>query len=163
MKPRMCPEELAVARAARTGQWNDLLRDHAARCATCREVLQATRWMGSLAQASDERSTLPAAERVWCAALLAQKQADVERAQRPLLLAEMFIAMLGLAAVSWLAWHGLEIGFWLTDWFARGLLPQPWTGLATVSPVRPALSAALAALVLTIVALLVAQPLLGED
>jgi hypothetical protein len=162
MKPQVCPEEFAVSRAGRTGQWNDLLRDHAAHCATCREVLLATRWMGSLAQVSDASDRLPDAERTWCAALLAQKQAEVERAQRPLLVAEALIVLLGLGALGWLSWHALETGLWLTEWLARGLLP-PWAASVGAAPVRPALSGALAALILVIASWLVAHPLLGED
>ena len=162
MKPSICPEEFAVSRAARTGQWSDLLREHAAVCAICREVLLTTRWMGSLAEARDERSALPDAERAWCAALLAQKQTEVERAQRPLLVAEAFIVLLGLGALGWFSWHAPETGYWLTEWLARVLLP-PWVGVASAATVRPALSATLAALILVIVSWLIAHPLLGED
>ena len=162
MRLEICPEEFAVSRAARTGQWNDLLREHAAGCATCREVLLATRWMESFAQVRDAQPSLPDAERAWCAALLGQKQAAMERAQRPLLVAEVLIALLGLGALGWFSWHALETGLWLTEWLARAL-PPPWTGLAAVAPVRSAASATLAALILVIVSWLIAHPLLGED
>jgi hypothetical protein len=105
---------------------------------------------------------LDGAERAWCAALLAQEQAEVERAQRPLLVAEAFIVLLGVGALGWLSWHALETGLWLTEWLARGLLP-PWAAAVGAAPVRPALSGALAALILVIASWLVAHPLLGED
>jgi len=70
----MCSQEMAVAKAARTGEWNDSLESHVTGCVNCKEVMQTVRAMRSLAAAPDGESSMPEATRLWCLALLEQRQ-----------------------------------------------------------------------------------------
>ena len=162
MKEMICPRESAVARAARSGVWEESLTTHTAGCGICQEVVAATRSMQSLAEGPEANRSLPDADLLWCSALLAQKQAEADRARRSLALSQAAPLLLtALAFAGWLAWHWPEIQRWPAGFFA-GLQPlwqtlgsAPYLGLALFSP--------LAAVILALVVILVAHPLLSED
>jgi len=162
MKQAMCPHETAVAKAARSGLWDQSLKTHMAGCTTCREVVAVTRSMQSLAEGPEANRSLPDADLLWCSVLLAQKQAEADRARASLALSQAAPLLLtALAFAGWLAWHWPEIQRWPAGFFA-GLQPlwqtlqfAPYLGLALFSP--------LAAVILALVVILVAHPLLSED
>src|SRR5712691_4643113 len=88
MREKICSQENAVARAARTGLWDKALRDHAAACTACQELVVAVTAMESLVSRSENNSERPDAGWLWRKALLEQKQAEADVAQRPLRVAQ---------------------------------------------------------------------------
>ena len=166
MSKAMCSLEMAVAKAARTGEWNDSLEAHLAGCASCREVMQTVRAMRSLTAAPDGESSMPEATRLWCLALLEQRQLEAARARRALVSMEFASsALMALGCVGWLAWYWPQLAAQLTAW-QTNLWPQLWQAawfLAGESPALAARPALMLALLLVAGAILLAQPLLAED
>ena len=110
MSRSMCPQEAAVLRAARTGEWPEALAAHAAQCRHCREIADTARWMQALAQSSEKNPALPDAKLVWWRAQLAEQRAKAERTRNALgwlEIASGTVVPLGLA--GWVAWHWYEI------------------------------------------------------
>lgn len=103
-----CPQEDSVVKAARTGLWNELIREHLLKCSLCREVAAAAGLMRELANSSAEDGPLPQASLLWWKYELAQRYARSERAQRPIRVMEGLSAGLLLLA-TWVAMT------WLTD------------------------------------------------
>lgn len=161
MKQKSCPQEAAVARAVRAGQWEEALRAHAAGCTYCREVAQAAGWMQSLARSPEEEAALPGAGLVWWKAQLAQKLEEAERAQKPLrvmtAVAEAVAALgvTGLAAWNWPLVQGLLIGL------LASLSPELWTALEPAVFAWVALP--LVVVILSVIAMVIAYPVLGEE
>ena len=126
MKQIICPQEAAVARAVRTGHWQASLQAHAAGCAVCREVVVASRWLQALTQSSETNRALPDAGLLWWKAQLVQKQAQAERAQKPLEWVGVFAeTILVVGPAGWFAWYWRELQGPLTG-LTASLLPQVW-------------------------------------
>ena len=168
MREKICSQEIEVARAARTGVWDSTVQDHAAACAVCTELVIAVTAMQSLVTGFEKDSKLPDAGWLWRTALLEQKQAEADRVQRPLRLAQFSSVPTILALVGWIAWHWAQteeyvlaqLTVWQTGWWAR-----PWqafwlfvTGASQLSLNRPFLLV----LLLAIAIVLAARPLLAE-
>ncbi|OFV95328.1 MAG: hypothetical protein A3H94_02370 [Acidobacteria bacterium RIFCSPLOWO2_02_FULL_60_20] len=166
MSKAMCSQEMAVAKAARTGEWNDSLESHVTGCVNCKEVMQTVRAMRSLAAAPDGESSMPEATRLWCLALLEQRQLEVARARRALVSMELATsALMALGCVGWLAWYWPLLTAQLTAW-QTNLWPQLWQAAWFLAGEAPALASRPAlwlALLLAAGAILLAQPLLAED
>lgn len=167
MSEKFCSQEMAIAEAARMGRWNESLEAHVAGCANCRELMHTVRAMQSLALSPGRDSSLPEATRIWCLALLEQKQQETARARRWLVAVDYTTTLLlVLGSVGWLAWYWPEIQWQLTAW-QTSLWPQLWQAawfLAEQTPMfasSPAVSVLL--LLLAAAAILLAQPLLAED
>jgi len=161
MRQVICPHEAAVARAARSGLWEESLKTHIAGCAICREAVAATRSMQSLAENPEANRSLPDADLLWCSALLARKQAEADRARRSLALSQAAPLLLtALVFAGWLAWHWSEILRVPAGFFAG---PQPLWRAFESAPYLLALLSPLAAVILALVVMLVAHPLLSED
>ena len=176
MKQAICPPEGAVLRAARTDQWEGSLKSHVAECASCRELVQTTRWMQTLAQRSETDMLMPDAGLLWWKAHLAQIHAHAEQAQKPLVVVEVIseaaiaLAPIALALAGWLTWNWSEAQGWVTKLLA-GLLSQLWkadwlAGWAVTSSlpaISPFVVLSLIVTVLSLAVILVAYPLLSED
>jgi hypothetical protein len=158
---KICSQEAAVTRAARSGQWSDELQAHAVGCTVCKEIVQTVLAMQSLAAPAAMTSRLPDAELLWRRALLAAKQAEVRRTQRPLRIAEYAsCVVIALAFGGWLAWYWPAWQPQFSGWqasVAPQVLQLSWFLLGP----SQGLSATTAALV--IAAALAAYPLLAED
>ena len=183
MKQAVCPQEEAVSRALRTGLrmdqidlWKGSVQGHVAECAICREMVLTSRWMHTLAQRSEEKFTLPDANLLWWRAHLSQKQAEAERAQKPLEVIEVVseaaiaLAAIALALAGWLTWNWSEVPgvitkllvrllsqLWEADWLAA------WAVTSSLPVTSPFVVLPLLVTVLSLVVLLVAYPLLAED
>ena len=110
MKRMNCAQEAAVARAVRTGNWEESLTTHAAACAVCQEITQTAGWMQALARSPETISTLPDASLLWWKARLSEKQAKAEKAQEVsewVEIASVTAILIGLAA--WVTWNRLAI------------------------------------------------------
>jgi hypothetical protein len=155
MSQFVCPQEAAVAQAARTRRLPEPLAAHAAKCEHCRGIAQAAQWMQSLAQNSERTSGLPEANLVWWRAQLAEQRKKAARTQGALewlAFASGATVPLGLAAwVVW-NWYGIQAA-------AGGLLIAvvPQFSLAVVS------LAALAPALLFLGAISLAYPLLARE
>lgn len=116
MKYEECPHEHLVHQAVQSGQWEESVTRHVDTCASCREVVQITRWMQTMADASEVRASLPDPSLLWLKAQFLEEQATREQAFRPLML-------VGTAALGWataipagaLAWYWAEIQTLLHD------------------------------------------------
>ncbi len=140
-----CEREGAVWRGARTGQWGPGLREHAAGCGICREVVAVTQGLAALREDAPALEALPGARQIWWrAGWLRSKQA--EAAIRPVQRYRRFAAV-GVAASVLAA----GLSYWTS---AAHWIPVPqgqWTvfGLAL-----PAATVALAAVALAGLAVL---------
>ena len=124
MNPISCPQETRVARAARTGCWDDFVRAHVLQCAFCREVAAIAGWLGSLAEGG--QSALPNAEQVWLQARLLAVESKKERALRPLIVAELVArAASALALAGGIAWIWISALSWAKTFPASGLTFAP--------------------------------------
>jgi hypothetical protein len=130
MSVKNCPKESAVAKAARSGDWDEALRAHASQCRVCREVKDAARWMHAFSSDASEVRDLPDPAMLWRRApwqeKLLERQAQAEKARLVLAWAEflpLLVAGLGLAV--WAMWNGQAVetaSAWLVAW----LSPQTW-------------------------------------
>lgn len=102
---RYCEHEQEVARAVRTGFWSPELREHAERCEACTESMLVASWLMETEQQAEV--TVPEAGLVWWKAERRMRRERVERALRPVLIAERVSAAAVLAALTvsavWLA------------------------------------------------------------
>ena len=95
MSDQSCDKEAAVIRAARTGQWEPMLRTHLDSCAGCREAVKLAAAMKSLVLAeSDQTPATPDPQRVWLKAAFAERQ---KRSARITQLAGFVYAVLAAA------------------------------------------------------------------
>lgn len=86
-----CKREAAVWRSTRSGDWEPGLREHAASCPICGEVVVVTRGLASLREDSPALDALPDPHQIWWRARwLRSKAAD--RAIRPVRLYQRFAA-----------------------------------------------------------------------
>ncbi|MBI3933261.1 MAG: hypothetical protein HY316_01130 [Acidobacteria bacterium] len=133
MKQTACPQELAVARAARTGHWEESLRVHAAECTLCRQVAATSRWMRALANAPEANHSLPDPSLLWWEAQVAERQAQAERTQKPLEWAAVFAeAILIAGPAGCFAWYWQDIERILMQSLLAAV-PQIWNAAWTAA------------------------------
>jgi len=166
-----CSEEGVIARAIRSGEWNESLEAHARECETCRSVRQAAQWMQALAPASlleaGEQTNLPDPQVLWLRAQISERQAAAERVHRSLQWVEVACAMVICAGLGvWLVWDWGEVGGAIGDgmnWALFESWPALWNSLYAYGPVNAPIlfSSALAAIALVAVA--IAYPLLARE
>jgi len=171
-----CSEESAVARAVRSGEWDESLEAHVRGCGTCRSVRQAAQWMQALAPESQlgarEQTNLPDPQVLWLRAQISERQAAAERAHRIMQLVEVVCAMVICAGLGiWLVRDWSEVGGAIGDgmnWVLFEAWPAVWNslytyGLYAYGPVNTPIlfSSALAAIALVAVA--IAYPLLARE
>jgi hypothetical protein len=118
MKIEQCDREQAVLDALLSGRWatawGEEIRQHAASCAVCSEVVlvaDALHREENLAQAEPR---LPSAGFVWWRAQLAARRAAEQRAAQPIALVERAAQALGaLSAFGLGVWQWPRIASWL--------------------------------------------------
>ncbi len=128
MKQASCPHEADVLKAARAGEANESLRDHAAECARCRDLLQVVTFMKRLDAAEEKQARLPDPELVWLKAQVLARQAQKERALKPLVFVEAAgQAVAALAVGAFLTWKwplvtavAADLGrqYWGLEWLS---------------------------------------------
>jgi hypothetical protein len=162
-----CPQEDSIAKAVRTGYWNESLEAHAAACSRCREAMLAAQAIQSLAVVPESHDTMPSASRLWCLALLEQRQRQATRARRSLAAVNLGIsAMLVLASAGWLVWHWPELQSQLAAWrlnFWPQLWRVTWFVVEQVLPLASFPSTLALILLVGAGAFLLARPLFAED
>ena len=169
MSHTSCSQESAIARAVRTGEWNEALRAHLRDCATCRGVQEAARWMRALAPqlSAQSQNDLPDPQILWLRAQLSEKQAAADRAQKALQWVEIACITAACAGLSiWLVWSGNGIGGEIGDglgWALFDAWPALWTNLYAYGPASAPIlfSSALAAI--SLLAIGAAYPLLARE
>lgn len=171
MSHTSCSEESAVARAIRSGEWNESLEAHVHLCGTCRSVRQAAQWMQALAPApqlgAPGQTDLPDPQVLWLRAQISARQAAAERAHRGLQWVEVVCAMVICAGLGvWLTWNWSEVGGGIGDgmnWVLFESWPALWNSLYAYGPVNAPIlfSSALAAI--SLVAVAIAYPLLARE
>lgn len=112
MNPHSCLHEAEVARAARSGIWDEGTSTHAASCDRCREVALVTGWMIRAGGAPDGApSRLPDPRQIYHTARNAAALKKYEAALRPLAIAELVLRgalVLALALGMLWAWIALR-------------------------------------------------------
>jgi hypothetical protein len=124
MNQTSCPQETAVCQSARLGEWGEALRAHVASCPVCKEVVQTSLWMRSLAQGLD--GELPDAALLWRRAhmskRLGEKQAEVERTRNLIeWLEEVSLVVGSIGVACWAIWNRDALEAALT-WFSPQVL-----------------------------------------
>jgi hypothetical protein len=118
MKIEHCDREQAVLDALASGRWatawGEEVRQHAASCAVCSEVVLVAEALRREEQLSEAEVRLPSAGLVWWKAQLAARRAAEQRAAQPIALVERAAQALGaLAAFGLGVWQWPRIiGWW---------------------------------------------------
>jgi hypothetical protein len=123
MKATRCVEERKILYATWTGRWDDSSKAHLSECADCRETAETAGLLCKLA-ADDRESSFPDAEKVWWDAQIADRERIVEKALRPLAVANFSAAIILVLLVTAALLRGLQV--FSSDWLpknAQGILP----------------------------------------
>lgn len=89
-----CPFESAIVEADRTGRWNSTLQSHAAACSNCQEALLVAHALRDDEAASMAEVRLPPAGLLWWKAQIQARRAALQRAARPIDIAEQLATIL---------------------------------------------------------------------
>lgn len=126
-----CTREREVAELVERGQWPHAcpkdLRDHAAGCRVCAEVVLIKQVLRREKTEAMARPTLPSASALWWRAQLRRRNEALEKIARPILGAEIFATlMLVVVALCGLGW----------EW-RRGIDWRAWFGSLHLDALRP--------------------------
>lgn len=148
MTGRTCDKERAVRSMVRSGQDDPALRDHLARCESCRQDAEVAAWMIAFADLPTEPARLPDPGMLWWKAQLLQRWDAQRRAAEPIEQGLRFQVGLGAAACAALVyWLWPEVQAWaarLTSADLTALAPSSPGGLLTVVAIGGLLAAATA-------------------
>jgi len=164
-----CPQESAVIRAVRTGEWSESLEAHLHECAICGGVQEAARWMQALgpATAQEAQEGLPDPGILWLRAQLSERQAAAERAHKFLQWMEIACVAAACAGLGiWLLWSWDEIGGGIADrvgWALFEAWPALWSNLDVYGPVNAPILFSSAVVAISLVVLGVAYPLVAWE
>ncbi len=116
MKLEQCDREQAVLDALTSGRWatpwGEEIRQHAASCAVCSEVVLVAQALRREEHSAEAR--LPSAGLVWWKAQLAARRAAEQRAAQPIALVERVAQAVGaLSAFGIAVWQWPRIAGWL--------------------------------------------------
>lgn len=155
-----CRLEADVIRAAEEGSWTDALRRHVAECADCEAASAVARWMSDFSRVDERKHILPDPTVLWLKAQIMRGATGVERASKPMTVAQIAAYLLVAAG-----WTGLLTWRWdaLTRWFEN---LNPARALADSAAGAASLSATffLCVLVLSSVTIVVAMhTILAEE
>ncbi len=120
-----CEREPLVIEAARSGQWDDELRNHAASCPVCADSLLVAPFLEGLAGRDRRESSVPEAGRVWWKAQLLARREAVKRVDEPITILERvafacaFLSLVGLGIWRW-DWIGDRLRGFADVWPASG-------------------------------------------
>ena len=133
MKIEHCDREQHVIDALKSGRWagpwGEEIREHAAGCAVCSEVVTVANAMRGEDELAQAELRLPSAGLVWWKAQLAARRAAEQRATEPIAWAERLAQFLGVLTVIGLAlWQWPRIAGWLGG--TKDLARVPTTGVA---------------------------------
>jgi hypothetical protein len=150
-----CGHEDAVSKAQRRGELPERLATHVAECAVCREIVEAARWMRSVAHDTARIDNVPAAELVWSRARYAERMEQAARKRRTLEWAEICSgAAVPVGLAGWVAWNWYGVEAQAAQ-LLEGQLPQFPLAIYAIANVAPAL--------LFLAAISLAYPLLVRD
>jgi hypothetical protein len=164
-----CPQESAVIRAVRTGEWSESLEAHLHECAICGGVQEAALWMQALgpATAQEAQEGLPDPGILWLRAQLSERQAAAERAHKFLQWMEIACVAAACAGLGiWLLWSWDEIGGGIADrvgWALFEAWPALWSNLDVYGPVNAPILFSSAVVAISLVVLGVAYPLVARE
>ena len=118
MKLEQCDREQAVLDALTSGRWatpwGEEIRQHAASCAVCSEVVLVAEALRREEQSVEADVRLPSAGLVWWKAQLAARRAAEQRAAQPIALVERVAQAVGvLSAFGIGVWQWPRIAGWL--------------------------------------------------
>ncbi len=155
MNRTSCTQEEIIAKAARTGCWDDSAKAHINNCAYCREIAGIAEWMGNISRTDMKDAAMPAPEHVFLNAQIAATEEAGRKALRPLLIAEFVVriaVILAMAAAIHCAWFGFRS-------FAANSLPSYLNVPRSIIIPAAALATGLIALLFT----KLVQPVLIEE
>ncbi len=109
-----CEREPLVMEAARSGRWDEELRNHAANCSVCADAVLVAHFLEELADQDQRESMVLEAGRVWWKAQLRARREAVERTNEPITIVER--VALACAVLSLVG-----LGIWQRDWIGDRL------------------------------------------
>ena len=121
---RPCFEEDRILAALSSGSMADELRNHAADCAECTEILALASALRNQARAEAAGTSVPDADIIWWKAQLRHRREAVKRATLPIRLAQGFAALC-VVAVAVIGFQLLQFPSWLTPELERAAPLNP--------------------------------------
>jgi len=113
MTGRTCDKETAVRSMVRSGQDDPALRDHLARCESCRQDAEVAAWMIAFAELPAEPARLPDPGMLWWKAQLLQRWDAQRLAAEPIETGQRFQVGIGAAACAVLLyWLWPDVQAW---------------------------------------------------
>jgi len=162
-----CPQEASVVKAARTGQWDDVLEAHAAACPACGEAALVSNSLRAIALETEGHKPLPDPYLVWLKASLTERQAASQRASKPWDLAEALgHCIVAVVLAGWLLGEWPSIQQRLAEWMPLGRLqewPPAWFMMSSAVSFPPSMVFWTIIGLICFVALMAAEPLFSED
>lgn len=155
-----CVQEPLVTHAAVDGRWTEALRQHVARCEDCAAAAAAAPFMTRFAKLDMRQRALPDPAVLWLKAQLLGGNAVVDRASRPLHIAQ-FISYVAIAA----GWAGLLTWKWgeLQQWVLH-FTPASLVGEAAGMPTSTSATILVALLILSSLTVMVGlHAILAEE
>lgn len=120
MSPFACQREREVAELLRLGRWPHAvpseLRDHAAACRSCSELILVTLRFQQARAAAATKVPIQSAGALWWRAQLRRRNEAIERINKPIVGAQIFAFIVTIAAAAGiLAWQ-VHRGFHFLAW-----------------------------------------------
>ena len=155
-----CVQEPLVRHAAVEDRWTGALRQHVARCEDCAAAAAAAPFMTRFAKFDMRQRALPDPAVLWLKAQLLRGNAVVDRASRPLNIAQ-FVSYVVIAA----GWAGLLTWKWseLQQWVLH-FTPESMVGAAAGMPSSTSATIVVALLILSSLTVMVGlHAILAEE
>ena len=130
----VCLHERETIAAAESGQWADMLREHARTCADCAAAAAVSPWMDLLGRTDERQHKLPDPSVVWLKSQILRGSMAVERASRPVTFVQI-ISYFGVAA-AWAAFLSLKwpaVHRWISGWSPGDIASQAAAGPVSLS------------------------------
>jgi len=129
--PTHCENEPAVLVAVQSGDWAtptaEPLRAHVADCAVCAEVLLVAQYFARERDAAAGEPHVPAAGLIWWKAQLRARREAVERATRPIAIAQaVTFTWVVLSLIGLLVWQWPAVARWLSGTGTSRLALRQW-------------------------------------
>jgi hypothetical protein len=124
-----CRFERETIGAAKSGQWTEALREHAASCADCAAAASVAVWMDRIGRTDERQSKLPDPSVVWLKSQILRGSVAAERISRPVTIAQI-LAYVTVAAgwAGFLTWKWTFVSRWMSGFSAEHIAVRAASG-----------------------------------